>query len=88
MWHGKALALGLKVTQASLRLFERCGGAVALVFDPRQLLAPVAICVGSLRGLVFPLRSAVADFGQLAHHGLSHQDRSPQAMHDRSGRGS
>ena len=71
-------------TQASLRLFERCGGAVALVFDPRQLLAPVAIVVGALRGFVFPLRAALSDFGQLAHHGLSHQDRSPQATHDRS----
>src|SRR4030095_7288254 len=86
--HGTSLALGLKVTQARLRLFERFGGAAALVFDPRQLLAPVSIFVGSLRGLVFPLRSALSDFGQLAHHVLAHQDRSPQAMQDRSGRGS
>ena len=32
---------GPQVTQASLHLFECCGGAVALVCDPRQSLAPV-----------------------------------------------
>src|SRR5215470_19205143 len=88
MLPGKALALGLKVTQASLRLFECGGGTVALVCDPRQLLTPVAIFVGSLRGLVCPLGSAMADFGPLAHHVLSSHDRSPQAMHKRSVRGS
>jgi len=61
--HGKSLARGLALTQASLGLFERCGGALALVFDPRQLLAPVAILIGSLRCFVFPLRSALSHFG-------------------------
>jgi hypothetical protein len=69
--HGKALALGLKVAQASPGLFERCGGAVSLVFDPSQLLAPVAIAIGSLRRFVLPLIAALSDFRQLAHHALS-----------------
>jgi hypothetical protein len=52
---------------------------VSLVFDPSQLLALVAIFIGSLRGFVLPLLSALSDFGQLAHHALSGQDRPPQA---------
>jgi len=82
VWHGKTLALGLKVAQASLGLFEGCGGTVSLVFDPRQLLAPVAILLGSLRCFVLPLMSALSDFGPLAHHALSGQDRPPQATGD------
>ena len=86
MLHGKALALGLEVAQASLSLFERCGGAVSLVFDPRQLLAPVAILLGSLGRFVFPLIAAVSDFGQLAHYARSGQDRPPWATGDHSGK--
>jgi hypothetical protein len=82
--HGKGLALGLELTQARPGLFERCGGAVALVFDPRQLLAQVAIGVGSLRGFVFPVTSAVSDFGPLAHEALPGQDSPSQATADRS----
>ena len=79
MLHGEAQALGLQLTQASLGLFECFVGVVSLVFDPSQLLALVAIFIGSLRGFVFPLLSAVADFGQVAHQALSGQDRPPQA---------
>jgi hypothetical protein len=61
--HGTFLALGFELAQARLGLFERCGGAVALVCDPRQLLALVAMLLGSLRGFVLPLRTAVSDFG-------------------------
>ena len=82
--HDKSLALGLELTQASLGLFERFGCAVSLGSDPRQLLAPVAILIGSLRGFVVPLRSALSDFGHLAHHALSGQDRPPQATGDPS----
>jgi hypothetical protein len=72
--NGKALVLGLKVAQASLGLFEGCGGAVSLVFDPSQLLAPIAILIGSLRRFVLPLVAALSDFGQLAHHARSSRD--------------
>jgi len=82
--NGKTLALRLKLAKASLGLFECCGGTVSLVFDPRQLLAPVAILLGSLRCFVLPLMSALSDFGQLAHHALSGQDRPPQAPGDPS----
>jgi hypothetical protein len=71
--NGKSLALGLQLTQASLGLFERLAGAISLRFDPSQLLAPVAILIGSLRRFVFPLRSAVSDFGQLTHDAPSGQ---------------
>jgi len=77
-----ASAAVLELAQASLGFFEGCGGAVSLVCDPSQLLALVAILIGSLRGFVFPLRSALSDFGQLAHQALSGQDRSPQATGD------
>jgi hypothetical protein len=60
---GKSLALGLELTQASLGRFERLGGAVALVCDPRELLAPVAILIGSLWRFVLPWISAVSDCG-------------------------
>jgi hypothetical protein len=82
--NGKALALGLKVAQASLGLFERCGGAVSLVFDPSKLLAPVAILLGSLGRFVLPLITALSDFGQLAHHALSGQGRPPWTTGDHS----
>jgi len=72
--NGKTLALGLTLAQASLGLFACCGGTVSFVFDPRQLLAPVAILLGSLRCFVLPLMSALSDCGQLAHHALSGQD--------------
>jgi hypothetical protein len=85
--HGTSLALGLQLTQASLGLFARLGGAVALVLDPRQLLARVAMFVGSLRGCVLPWLSALADVGPLAPHALSHQDRPPQATDARVVRG-
>ena len=86
MLNGKALALDLKRTQASLGLFERCVGAVSLVFDPRQLLALVAVLIGSLRRFVLPLLSALSDLGQLAHHVLSRQDTPPRATGDHLGR--
>ena len=79
-------ALALKLAQASLGLLEGYGGAVSLVFDPSQLLALVAILIGSLRGFVFPLRAAVSDFGQLAHQALSGQDRPPQVTGDHLGK--
>ena len=78
----ESLALALELAQARLGLFEGCGGAVSLACDPSQLLALVAIVIGSLRGFVFPLRSAVSDFGQLAHQALSGPDRPPQATGD------
>ena len=59
--HGKALALGRKVAQAPPGLLERCVGAVSLVFDPRQVLAPVAIVIGALRRLMLPWMSALSD---------------------------
>jgi hypothetical protein len=74
MVNGKPPTLGLELTQASLGLFERCGGAVSLRFDPAQLFAQVAILLGSLRRFVFPLIAALSDFGQLAHQALSGQD--------------
>jgi len=82
--NGKPLALGRKLAKASLGLFACGGGTVSLVFDPRQLLAPVAILLGALRCFVLPLMSAVSDFGPLAHHALSGQDRPPQAPGDPS----
>jgi len=82
--HGKCLALGLELRQASLRLsearlglLERCGGAVALGADASDLFALVSIAVTSLLGFVFPLISTVFDFGELAHEALFHQDRPP-----------
>jgi len=86
VWHGKPLALGFELAQASLGLFERFGGTVSLVCDPRSLLALVAILIGSLRRLVFPLRSALSDFGPLAHPALSGQGTPPQATGDHWGR--
>ena len=80
--HGTSLALGLKLAQTSLGLFERCGGALALRFDSAQLLAPVALVVGSLRRCVFPWRSAVSDFGSLAQPARSHQNPPPWATGD------
>jgi hypothetical protein len=77
--HGEALALGLQLTQASLGLFECFVGVVSLVFDPSQLLALVAIFIGSLRGFGLPWLSALSDFGPLAHPALCGQDRPPQA---------
>jgi hypothetical protein len=82
--HGQPLALGLTVALASLGLFQGGGGTVSLGFDPRQLLAPVAILIGSLRGFVLPLLSAVSDCGPLAHHALSGQERPPQGTGDPS----
>ena len=84
MWNGKPPTLGLELPQASLGLFERCGGAVSLRFDPAQLFAQVAIVLGSLRRFVFPLMSALSDFGQVTHDALSGQDTPPWAMDDRS----
>lgn len=49
--------------QTRLRLFEGVGGTVALVCDPSQLFAPVTIVIGSLYRFMFPLISAVSDFG-------------------------
>ena len=74
MLNGKSLALGLKLAQASLGLFERFGSAVSLLFDPRQLFALVAVLIGSLRRFVLPWRSALSDFGPLAHHARSSRD--------------
>jgi hypothetical protein len=85
--HGTSLALRLELAQASLGLLERCGGAVALWFDPRPLLAPGAMVIGSLCGLVLPLMSAVSDCGQWAHDARSGQDRPPRAPGDDAGRG-
>ena len=82
MWHGTSLALRLELVQASLGLFAHCGGTVSRMFDPRQLLARVAMLIGSLRRFVFPWRSAVSDFGPLAHHVLSGQGTPPQATGD------
>ena len=96
MVHDQPLALTLELTQARLGLFEarlrlfearlglleRFGGAVALAPDARDLFAPVSIAVTSLLGFVFPLISAVSDFGQLAHEALFHQDRPPEARGD------
>ena len=84
MLNGKPLALGLKLAKASLGLLQGYGGTVSLVFDPRQLLAPVAILIGSLRCFVLPWMSAVSDCGQLAHHALSGQERPPQVTGDPS----
>ena len=80
------MALRLDLTQTRLGLFEGCGGAVSLVCDPSQLLAPVAIVIGSLYRFVFPLLSALFDFGQWAHDTLSGQETPPRAAGDDSGR--
>ena len=84
--HGTSLALGRKLAQASPGLFACLSGAIALRFDPVQLLAPGAIVIGSLRRFVLPLISAVSDFGPLAHHPRARQDTPPQATGDPLGR--
>jgi hypothetical protein len=76
---GKSLPLALQLTPASPGLFERGGGTVSLLLNPRQLLTQVAIVVGSLRRLLFPLLSALADLGPLAHHVRSRQETPLQA---------
>jgi hypothetical protein len=78
------VAVNLELPQTRLGLFERLGGAVSLVFDPRQLLALVALVIGSLRRFVFPLISAVSDFGQWAHDTLSRQAPPQLATGDHS----
>src|SRR5713101_3427291 len=81
------MALRLELTQTRLGLVEGVGGAVALLCDPSQLLAPVAVVIGSLYRFVFPLIAAVSDFGQWAHDTLSGQAPLRRAPGDHSVRG-
>ena len=80
------MARRLDLTQTRLGFFERLVGALSLVFDPGQLLAQIAILVGSLRRFVLPLLSALSDFGQWAHHARARQDTPPQVTDDPLGR--
>ena len=82
--HGKSMALRLELTQTRLGLVGGVGGTVSLLGDPRQLLAPVAIVIGSLYRFVFPLIAAVSDFGQWAHDTLSGQAPLRRATGDHS----
>ena len=49
------MALSLELTQTRLGLVEGLGGAVSLLSDPSQLLALVALVIGSLYRFMFPL---------------------------------
>ena len=56
--------MGLELTQACLRRFERLGGLVALRLEASVLFALVALSLTALRGFLFPLIPAVLHFGQ------------------------
>ncbi len=75
---GESVQLGLKETQAGLRLFEGLSGPLSLGSEARILLTLVALSLASLRGLVFPLISTVCHFGQWAHHVSSEQRDGPR----------
>ena len=55
-WRGRAL--GLKLAQASLGLFEGLRGLIALGFEAGELFALVALVVAALLGFVLS-----TDFG-------------------------
>ena len=62
MGHGKALLLGLLLTQAILSLFEGLFGAIALVAQALEFFAQIASVLGSLLGFLFPLIAALSEF--------------------------
>jgi len=64
---GESVQLGLKLTQAGLRLFEGCGDTVGRSLKASVLFALVALSLASLCRFVFPLISTVFHFGALAH---------------------
>jgi hypothetical protein len=84
IFNRQSLAVRLKLPQTRLGLFAGLAGAVSLFCDSRQLLAPVAIWIGSLCRFVFPLIAAVSDFGQGAHGMFSEQAPPRRATGDHS----
>ncbi len=75
---GESVQLGLKLTQAGLRLFEGLRGPLSLGAEARILLTLVALSLASLLGFVFPLISTVLHCGQWAHHVSSEQRDGPR----------
>ena len=71
---------GLFVAQLLVGLFEGLLGAIALVAKALEFFAQVAVLVGSFFGLVFPLLSALSEFGLLAHPAPPGQGLSPRAL--------
>jgi hypothetical protein len=58
---------GLFLAPLLVALFEGLFGAVALVAKALECFAQIAVLFGSFFGLVFPLLSALSEFGLLAH---------------------
>jgi hypothetical protein len=75
---GESVPLGLKLTQAGLRLFEGLGGPLSLGSEARILCTLVALSLASLLGFVCPWISTVFPFGQWAHHVSSEQRDGPR----------
>jgi hypothetical protein len=72
--------LGLFLMQLLVGFFEGLLGVIALFAQALEVFAQVAIVLSSFFGLLFPLLSALSEFGLLAHPAPPGQDLSPRAL--------
>jgi hypothetical protein len=71
---------GLCLAQLLIGLFESLFGVIALVAKACELFSQVAIVLGSVFGLLFPLLAALSEFGLLAHPVPPGQGLAPRAL--------